>query len=68
MPGFNKQKFIILVPVLLSFGRSIATNCASLNNQSCMVRPMLTDCIGLKIFNILKGINESKTLVKHTSY
>ena len=47
MPGFIKQAFIVPVLVLLCFVRSLAAakamKCVSMNNQPCMVRPMLTD-------------------------
>ena len=39
MYGFIKQMFFVLV--LLDFGRSLATKCASMNNYPCMVRPTL---------------------------
>ena len=39
MFGFVKQTFI----VLLSFGGSSATKCASLNSNPCMARPTLID-------------------------
>ena len=97
---------IVLVLVLLYFGRSLAIKSASMNNQPCMVRSMLLNwnpdkhhyhlfinsmdrCNGscntaedpfgricvpnktedenLKVFNIIKGISESKTLAKHIS-
>ena len=35
--------FIILVLVLLGFGRSVAIKCVSINNQQCMIRRMLID-------------------------
>ena len=38
-----KQTFIVLVLVLLGFGRSLATKLVSTNNQSCLVRPMFID-------------------------
>ena len=45
MPGFTEQTFIVLVLVLLllGFGRSFATKCVSLNNQQCAARPPLID-------------------------
>ena len=39
MPRFIKQRFIVLVFVLLGFGGSLTTKCVSINNQPCMVRP-----------------------------
>ena len=41
MPGFIKQMVIFLVLVLLGFGGSLATKSLSINNEPCMVRPML---------------------------
>ena len=38
---FIKQ--IVLVLVLLGFGGSLTTECVSMNNQPCMVRPTLVD-------------------------
>ena len=35
----TKQVFI----TLLTFSRSLATKCVSLNNESCMIRPFLID-------------------------
>ena len=43
MVKFIKQTFIVLVLGLLGFGGSLATKCVSMNNQSCMKRPMLID-------------------------
>ena len=43
MPGFIKQIFIVLVLILLCSGGSIGIECVSMNNQPCMVRPMLID-------------------------
>ena len=43
MPGFIMQTFTALVLVLLSFKGSLATKCISMNNQSRMMRPMLSD-------------------------
>ena len=43
MPGFIKQTSIVLVLMLLGFGRSLAIKCVSMNSQSCMVRPTLID-------------------------
>ena len=43
MPGFIRQTFTALVLVLLSFKGSLATKCISMNNQSRMMRPMLSD-------------------------
>ena len=37
------QLFIILMLVLLTFGRSITKKCVCKNNRPCMVRPMLID-------------------------
>ena len=105
MPGFIKQMVIILVLVLLGFGGSLATKSLSMNNEPCMVRPMLIylnqmnfitthlslaqtgvmevvillkihlveyvpnkkDDVNLKVFDMIKGINESKTLIEHIS-
>ena len=39
--SFIKQ--IVLVLVLLGFGGSLSTECISMNNQPCMVRPTLLD-------------------------
>ena len=43
-----------------------------MNNQPCIVRPTLVDLNTdelnyYKVLNIIKGINESKTLIKHIS-
>ena len=108
MSGSIRQRFIVLLLVLLCFGRLLAAAKAikgvSMNNQPCSIRPMLVDlnfdelihnpfiigmnrcgrscsttedqfgriCIpnkmedvNLKVFNMTKGINESKTLSKH---
>ena len=43
MPGFIRQTFTALVLVLLSFKGSLAAKCISMNNQSHMMRPMLSD-------------------------
>ena len=43
MPGFIRQTSTALVLVLLSLKLSLATKCVSMNNQSCMMRPMLFD-------------------------
>ena len=43
MLGFTKQTFIVLVLMLLGFVGSLVTEYASINNQPCMVRPILTD-------------------------
>ena len=43
MPGFIRQTFTALVLVLLSFKGSLPTKCLSMNNQSCMIRPKLSD-------------------------
>ena len=43
MPGFIRQTFTALVLVLLGFKGSLATKCISTNNQSYMIRPMLSD-------------------------
>ena len=43
MPGFIRQTFTALVLVLLSFKGSLATKCISMNNQSHMMRLMLSD-------------------------
>ena len=40
---FIKQRFIILVLVLLGFGGSLATKCLSMNNQLRVVRQTLFD-------------------------
>ena len=39
MPGLIKQVFI----ALLNFSESLATECLSLSNDSCKVRPTLFD-------------------------
>ena len=39
---FIKQKFIVLVPLLLDVGRSLVTKCVSLNNHPCTARPTVT--------------------------
>ena len=39
MFSLNKQVFI----VLLSFNNSFATKCVPLNNEPCMIRPVLLD-------------------------
>ena len=98
-----KQEFI----VLLSFSKSLATKCASLNNEPCMSIPNVinlnlvepnycpfmirqntcnricnaaddlstkvcvpskTKDVNVKVFNMIKRINEAKTLVKPISY
>ena len=43
MSGFMKQMFIILVLLLLGFCGSLAIKCMSINNQPCMVRPILSN-------------------------
>ena len=43
MPGFIRQTFTALVLVLLSFIGSLPTKCISMNNQSCMIRPKISD-------------------------
>ena len=43
MPGFIEHRFLVLVLVVLSLGRSLAINCLCINNQPCMFRPMLID-------------------------
>ena len=104
MPRFIKQTFIVLVLLLLGFGKSFITKCVSLNNQSRRTRSTPNDvnphkhhcypflasldrldgcfttaenefcrlCVpnniehaNLKVFNMTKGINDSKTLKKH---
>ena len=40
---FIKQRFIVLVLVLLGFGGSLATICLSMNNQLRVVRQTLFD-------------------------
>lgn len=43
MPGFFKQTFIVMVPGLLCFGRSLSIKSLSMNNHSFMVRPTHID-------------------------
>ena len=70
-----KQMFI----TLLSFSGSLATKYVSLNNEPCMIRYTLIDLnpdisvpnktkdLNIKVFNMIKKINEVKTLIKHIS-
>ena len=41
MPEFIEQKSILLVLLLLCFGGSLTAKCVSINNQPCMLRPMV---------------------------
>ena len=43
MLGFIEQKFITLVLLLSDFGRSRVKEYASLNNQTCTVKPKFID-------------------------
>ena len=43
MPGFIKQTFIVLVPMLLYFGGSLPIKCKSKNKQPRIVRPLIID-------------------------
>ena len=43
MPRCIEQMLIALVLLLLAFGRSLTTNCMSISNQKCMVKPTLID-------------------------
>ena len=43
MPRFIKQTFIVLVLLLLEFGKSLITKCISLNNQSGRTRSTPND-------------------------
>ena len=43
MPRFIKQTFIVLVLLLLEFGKSLITKCISLNNQSARTRSTPND-------------------------
>ena len=45
MLGFIKQVFILL----LSFGKSLATKCMSLNNETCMGRPFLVNLTSVEL-------------------
>ena len=38
-----EQKFIVLIVLLLGFGRSLTINCVFMNNQPCTARPTLID-------------------------
>ena len=41
MPRCIEQMLIVLVLLLLAFDRSLTTNCMSISNQKCMVKPTL---------------------------
>ena len=41
MSGFIKQRFMVLVLLLLCFGESLAIKCVSNNNQPYLVRSTL---------------------------
>ena len=43
MSRLIKTRFFVLVLVVLWFGRSLTMKCVSMNNQSCIVRQILTD-------------------------
>ena len=43
MLKFIKQTYIVLLLLLLGFGRSLATKCPSMNNQPCTPRLSLID-------------------------
>ena len=41
MPRCIEQMLIVLVLLLLAFDRSLTSNCVSISNQKCMVKPKL---------------------------
>ena len=43
MLGFIRQKFFVMMLLLLGFGVSLAIKCISMNNQPCLVRPTHID-------------------------
>ena len=51
--------------VLLSFSEALAIKSLFLNDEPCMVKPILD--INLKAFNIKTNKNEAKTMTEHIS-
>ena len=65
-PNEYNQEFLYY-PFLVKLDRCVGS-CNTLNDLSSKVRiPSKTEDLNLSIFNMITGINESKTLTKHTS-
>ena len=56
MTGFIEQMFIVLV-LMLFFGRSLAMKCASINDQQCLIRPLVIDLNLDALYYYLFSIN-----------
>ena len=66
-PNENSQKFHYY-PFAVKFDKCVG-NCNTLNdlsNKICV--PNKTEDLNLSVFNMITGINESKTLAKHISF
>ena len=67
-PNENSQKFHCYPLNLIKFDKCVG-NCNTLNdlsNKICV--PNKTEDLNLSMFNMITGINESKTLAKHISF
>ena len=66
--NLHPNEYSHLFPLAVKLDRCIASSKTlnNLSNKLCV--PNKTEDLNLSVFNMFKGINESKTLINHISY